>query len=150
MSGFWSHHHMGNVQSTVYQPPLFQLSLPLYHCKVKLFQLYCFPRGKIMVCLFWHFHGESQKWHRLEELKQYSKWGTFQPSVFLNMSQWPNVRDTDWFRDIYFEWVFFQVFKASYLIISIDKIKSRMGWIKEMLEIVNAVGGKLKNNLPDK
>lgn len=34
-----------SVQS-VYQPLVFQLKLPLYHCKVKLFQLYCFSSGQ--------------------------------------------------------------------------------------------------------
>lgn len=70
-----------------------------------------------MVHLYWHFHEETQKRHRLKDSKQCSEWGTFQPSVFPNTSNVPNARDTERAWDFIY---------SSYLIIS--TIKNIESW----------------------
>lgn len=78
------------------RPPMFQL--------YKVLQLHCYTSGQDCGLLILTFPWRNtKKWHRLEEVKQYLKWRTFQPPEFPNTSCWPDVRDTNCSQDIYFE-----------------------------------------------
>lgn len=43
----WDQQTVLSTANSVYQPPLFQFSPSPNHCKVKLFQLYCFSSGQV-------------------------------------------------------------------------------------------------------